>query len=199
MSDVSGGELKFENDEELEAWLKTQPREVSVVIAARAALRVLPTLHRYSTNLQPRQFADLTFAAFWASALARVAAKYPTRANELRAAYADAAYAAAYAADAAANSAYAAHAADSAAYAARAAAASAAAYADAAYAAAADAAAYAAAAPPTPTPPPTPPAPPTPTPPPTPPAIYGRRYWRTPIGLRPLRRASLPASRCGRM
>ena len=37
MSDVSGGELNFTNHDELKAWLKTQSREVSVVIAARPA------------------------------------------------------------------------------------------------------------------------------------------------------------------
>lgn len=97
MNDISDGELNFTNREELDAWLKTQPREAGVVIAARAALRTLPLLHRSAVH-DPRGFATLTLASFWASALARVAAKYPTRAKDLR----GYAYAAADTADAAA-------------------------------------------------------------------------------------------------
>lgn len=103
-----------------------------MALAARAALRALPLA--LSAPVGKNRFADLVAAVFRATALARVAATYPTRANELAAA---AAYAAARATDAA----YAAYAAaavarvDAAAATANAAASAAAAYA-AAYAAA---------------------------------------------------------------
>ena len=83
MSDVSGGELEFQNKGELEAWLKRQPREVSVVIATRAALRVVPTISRQAKRLETQQFSQLMFTSLWASALAWVEAKYPTGGNEL--------------------------------------------------------------------------------------------------------------------
>ncbi len=95
LSEVSRGELNFQDRDELEVWLGTQPREVSVVIAARAALRISPLLHFEVGRLESRRFAELVFASFWATALARVAAKYPTRADELLARAGDAANAAA--------------------------------------------------------------------------------------------------------
>ena len=130
------------------AWLETQSRGVGVLMAARAALRVLPLFSRFATKAKsPRQFADLTASLFRANALARVAGTYPTRAKELDAAAADADAAFAAAADAAASAAFASAAAADAAFASAAVdAASAAAAVDAASAAAAADAAFASAA-----------------------------------------------------
>ncbi|MFO1126017.1 MAG: hypothetical protein U1E25_12595 [Methylocystis sp.] len=135
-----GGERprQFGNREDLEGWLSAQKPDVALAIAARTALRVVPLAERAFPKsedaLSVRRFLDLMGAIFRATALARVAAVYTARANELRTtSAATAAYAAAADAVAVAAAAPAAFAADAAAYAADAAAA------DAAAAAAADA------------------------------------------------------------
>ncbi|MGH6835246.1 MAG: hypothetical protein ACREC9_06780 [Methylocella sp.] len=122
----------FKNNDELRAWLRTHPREVSVALVARAALRALPIV---LTAEREGYMRDVVLPVFRAAAVAWAAGKYPAHETELAAA------AAAYAAFAAAAAPAAADAYDSACAAAATYAAFAA---DAGYAA--DAAAYAAAA-----------------------------------------------------
>ena len=82
------GALDFSTREELRSWLESLPpeqgRAVAVAIAARAALRVAPLVARDTKH--NIRFENLTFDVFFAAALARVAADYPSRTNELHAA-----------------------------------------------------------------------------------------------------------------
>jgi hypothetical protein len=91
--------------EELEHRLKNKPREVAIAFAARAALRVLPTI---GTALRgpavEKSLRDIALAVFRATAISWAAAKYPAHEMEFRsaarAARADAAAVYAAAADA---------------------------------------------------------------------------------------------------
>lgn len=78
--------LQFRNRDALEAWLKTQPSEVSVVIAARVSLRILPlaaSAYRHDANEeQARLFARLIQAVFRTTARAWVAGTYPIHVSD---------------------------------------------------------------------------------------------------------------------
>jgi hypothetical protein len=90
--------VDFKSREELKAWLETQPPKVSVAIAARAALRVLPYVQTASWSKHVTQ--DIVLPVFRANVTSWVTAIFPAVETGL-----DAASAAA-AADAAAHSAY---------------------------------------------------------------------------------------------
>jgi hypothetical protein len=78
------------DQESLEVWLQGVSPEVAAAIAARTALRVAPLLSRDARKARSAKdvsaFLGLTSAVFRASALARVAGKYPARAYESNAA-----------------------------------------------------------------------------------------------------------------
>ena len=82
MSNLSAGELNFNSSDELKAWLLTQPPELHGVIAARAALRVLPTLHRHSRRVGRWRFPAIDFRNLLGFAVARAASLYPSRAKD---------------------------------------------------------------------------------------------------------------------
>jgi hypothetical protein len=84
----------FKNRSQLEAWLGKQPPDVAIVLAARAALRVLPVAQ---TAKHEGFTGVLVLPVFRATIFSWVAAKYPAQRTEFAAA-ATTAYAAAVAA-----------------------------------------------------------------------------------------------------
>ena len=93
--------VDFAKQNDVKRWLNGKPREVAVIIAARAALRVVPLLvdslgGRAGERSQRRK--DLVLQVFRAVAAAWVAGQYPTRGVDPRPA-ANAVNAAAFDAD----------------------------------------------------------------------------------------------------
>ncbi|MBG0811472.1 toll/interleukin-1 receptor domain-containing protein [Methylosinus sp. H3A] len=76
--------------ESLERWLDTLPpdqqKQKAIIVAARAALRVVPMIEQVAPQSQAQQFGRLAAAVFWATALARNVGICPTRADAYRAA-----------------------------------------------------------------------------------------------------------------
>jgi hypothetical protein len=65
--------------EELEAWLKDKPAQWAQVIAARAALRVLPYAFAYESNDSDKWMKASAIAFFRAVALPLIAFDFPDR------------------------------------------------------------------------------------------------------------------------
>src|SRR5258708_10452134 len=77
---------------ERKAWIETQPNEVAWVIAARAALRVLPTMSLESGSIAASRMTRrvMMLRVFRATAAAWAVSAYPSHRDQLRAAARDA-------------------------------------------------------------------------------------------------------------
>jgi len=76
------GVVEFSKREDVSGWLKDKPPDVSIVIAARAGLRVIPTL---ATSLGPRGGGarTLILPTFRALAMTWLVVGYPSRRSEI--------------------------------------------------------------------------------------------------------------------
>ena len=75
--------VDFGNTADVQRWLQAQPHEVAVVMAARAALRVLP-IGPEGGHYTARSRASVVLQCFRAAATAWVAGKFPTHGVALR-------------------------------------------------------------------------------------------------------------------
>ena len=75
--------VDFGNTADVQRWLQAQPHEVAVVMAARAALRVLP-IGPEGGHYTARSRASVVLLCFRAAATAWVAGKFPTHGVALR-------------------------------------------------------------------------------------------------------------------
>ncbi len=70
------------NRESIRQWIDARPelhrRQEAVLLASRAALRVLPLIKK-SSRANQKQFAEMLNSVFWCSAISRVASTSPTR------------------------------------------------------------------------------------------------------------------------
>ena len=73
--------FKIESEEDFRAWLEGKPREVSVVLASRMALRVFPMV-AHASYIEGFD-KTIVLSIFWANILPWVAAKYPTHDKDL--------------------------------------------------------------------------------------------------------------------
>ena len=74
----------FKNRDEIKAWLRTQPRDVITIIAARGALRRVPGFASlWKTEKGARQAPDIILPSFWAISIALSAGIWLDRAIEI--------------------------------------------------------------------------------------------------------------------
>lgn len=67
--------VEIKNEKDFEAWLQGKPRAVSIALAARASLRVLPLLQTKEPD--ERYVRDIVLPSLRAMAVSQAVAKYP--------------------------------------------------------------------------------------------------------------------------